>query len=329
MGKELRWRSAGIEWLRVLACAGIVAFHTDMPGAHFACNTLPAFAMVTIALAAGSSARRPWTEFAVGRTYRLLIPWVLWSTIYGSIQTAHALGHGLPPLSWATPWTLMAGASFQLWFLPFAWTASLLCGAVVRMLPAGPGASACAAWTGLGVASLFGAGYCLSRAPPHPPLEQWVFALPSIPLGMALATLERGRRGIMRGCGLLVAVLGACIGLQLAGGPQDLNMSYAEDIVACVAAALAPWPAAGRTMAWSELSFGIYLSHPLVWMLVYRFIPGKVSDLAWVRFAGTASTFAAAAALTAVLGSTGLGALVGLKKKGPSEVYLGRAKRRR
>ena len=280
-------RLAGVEWLRLIACLGIVAFHAQVPGGQIALGGLPAFTILTVALAVRSARGRRWLDFASARLRTLLAPWLFWSLFYAAISCyiAHEQGH--PVMSWIQPSTFLIGGFIHLWFLPFALVATLLVGAFAARGMGTDGTSSPAStlaylpWLILGAAMIPGATFALERGPIQPPIlgetwpapfEQYLSVIAGVPLGVALSLIPSGDpRGWGRLALFSALTIAVCVALIFTGH----NKIAIPDLVAVATCPIAwglPIRADERTLRWSRLSYGVYLLHPFFALIGYKFI---------------------------------------------------------
>jgi peptidoglycan/LPS O-acetylase OafA/YrhL len=290
-------RLAGVEWLRLIACLGIVAFHAQVPGGQIALGGLPAFTILTVALAIRSARGRRWLDFASARLRTLLAPWAFWSLFYAVISSyiAHTQGH--PTLSWIQPSNFLIGGFIHLWFLPFALVATLLVGAfAVRGKSndtGSPGPESGLAWLPwliLGVAMIPCATFALEHGPIQPPVlgetwpapfEQYLSVIAGVPLGVSLALIPAGDR---KGWGRLACfgalTIAVCATLIL----TSHNKIAIPDLIAVASCPIAwglPARAGERTLRWSRLSYGVYLLHPFFALIGYKFIMPHLGSLGY------------------------------------------------
>lgn len=172
--------------LRVLAMFDIASFHLTHEYMFLGIG-LPVFLLLTMSLGPSAKVAPDWRVVLERRVARLAGPWLFWNLallVFLSLREVH---HGRPPFGWAHPLMLLGGAQPHLWFLPFATVAGLFVAFVDRRTRRFE--STTVATLTLPLAAL------ASQVHPHipyiEPMSQWAFALPSLPLGLGLATLVR------------------------------------------------------------------------------------------------------------------------------------------
>ena len=258
-------KRAGIDALRVLGAAAIVWFHLHLPGDWIAMAALHVF----VILAVHFGADRPLSRHAS----RLLIPWALWSALYGLAKIAQALAHGTPILHEFAPFMLLTGPSVHLWFLPF--TFAVL--ALIARAPPLPG------WA---PPVLMLAVLGIMRLGPYPaPAAQWAHVLPAAVLGLWMAS----RNSPLIPLGLTAAAAAA---LWAAGFGRGIEQT-ALAALACLAAFVVPLPGHSGLRALAAMSFGVYLAHPLI--VAFLLEAGMVPSLALFGLAFGASLALSAA----------------------------------
>lgn len=268
-------RLAGVEWLRLIACLGIVAFHAQVPGGQAALGGLPAFAMLTVAFAARTARGRSWTSFAHARVQTLLLPWVFWSVVYAAMNAAMALKAGHPAFGWFEPSMWLTGPAIHLWFLPFAMIASLSIGGAVAGRGKGPGADRGAydwlGWLAAGAATMWLAAMVLDRDPKPPvPFEQYISVLSGIPLGVCLSKIPAGERSSWWRLGVFgVVASGVCVA-EMAFGFHAIALPDLVAVISCAIAWGIPAKAGPLTLKFSRLSYGVYLLHPIFALVAYK-----------------------------------------------------------
>ncbi|GAP33879.1 acyltransferase family protein [Piscinibacter sakaiensis] len=270
-------RRQDIELLRCVAAFGIVWFHTTPAGQDLAYGGLVAFVALSTLLAVRGEPLAGRDGLA-RRARRLLRPWALWFAIYLALNAA--LGRALLPSGTGPLTAVLAGPSIHLWYLPFVFV--LLCGLDWLRPRVDPRHLALAAG-GLAVAGLAGAPWWRpwTLAQPYPFL-QWadgaVPALAGVFLGLA-GRLAPGPRRL-----LLAALLGVA---ALVAPQPKVGIAFVVGLGAC--ALIASDRAAGRwridLTPLSSLSFGVYLAHSLVLVLLLRQLPLQGAALPLATFA--------------------------------------------
>jgi len=280
-------RRQDINLLRLLCALGIVWFHASAHGVALAYSALVALLVLSVMLGGSGSAPAASGGALRRRALRFLLPWLVWFGIYGGVNLLRG-GDFLPPGPglWLR---LMAGPSIHLWYLPFMFLC--LCGADVLKALAGARASA---WLGGGSALVLVASAAwwrpVSLGWPYP-LLQWADAAAPVALGLCLQQAAALPQRAL--AALKLAILGGAVATAFF---NPIGVSYAIGFAACLLIA------SGRTARWapvnlaplSDLSYGIYLSHALVFylLLTWAHLPGDLLP---------AAIFLVAAALVALL----------------------------
>jgi hypothetical protein len=250
---------AGPEVAKLLASFGIVMFHQHVPGERIGYAGLPVFTLLTAAFAARSAKGRDWGDYRAGRLRRLLLPWLAWSAFYVGVQCALAAYAGLPLLSWFTVSMLAMGTYPTLWYLPFAAVATLSIGRF--------GANGSSrAWLLVGMLAVPLASLLMRLEPPLP-APQWLFVAPAAILGVALARAPLGG-GATRELGAFVMAGTAGLAVAWACGLDALLLQYALGVPLAAVAWAAPTTAPRWLVAAGAATFGVYVLHPFVTMML-------------------------------------------------------------
>jgi len=255
--------------LRVAAIFEIVTFHaagSRVLGFGFG---LPCFLIFMTALAARKRDVQPLREFARTKLIGILRPWVFWFGVYAAVKTGAALFDGRPPLGWADWSTPLHGPVPHLWYLPFAAGALLAVNMIQRWVR--PWAdwvvvTTMVAWT-IGLTLV--ATALLDDPALGTPLRQWVFGMPSIPLGIAIG--RAFSTGSLKSRVRLLLPVAAALILALAlwhdlPGRATVIPRYA--IVGALTCLLFMRPLQIKlpVATLAKNTFGIYLLHPLFLM---------------------------------------------------------------
>lgn len=271
-------RNVALDYARLFAIFGIIVFHAHAPGASLGYTGLPFFLLLVTLFAIPTARRHSVAGFARARAWRLIVPWLIWSAIYGSLKTLDALLDERQIASEFEPWMLLTGPAEHLWFLPFAFVVGLALHALARSA-----SRLVLMGTGLSIAVL--GLWVLQGGPSEPPLAAWAFALPATGLGFFLSAEPRGWPVV------LMLVLAAWLA-GWTGGLFHLSVALAA-LWACLHAM------PGRLRApkgVADVVMTIYLAHPLV-----ASIQGRVStiptDSIWATLLTMAISFMMAVAV--------------------------------
>jgi len=287
-------RNAGLDLLRLAAALVIVLFHAKAPGGALMPAALGVFAAMLGLLAMAGADRGGFGALVRRRAGRLLRPFLLWATFYLGLRLVDAAAAQEPILPTLAGWFPPAGTMGPLWFLPFAFLASLAVAAARRAWPATarPLASLSLAAVGSGLWLL---GLDLESLPPG--IQVFLDYGPALFFGMALAAA--GAEPFWLG---LTALVAAALGLaaEAAGVAGGQQLYVAVPLIAV--ALLRPASGTGATRLAAELSMAVYLLHVFVLAVLLRVAPFELGSFA-LGLAG----FAAAAAIGLGLLRTPLG----------------------
>ena len=271
-----------IEGLRFLAALGIVWFHMQAPGQPYAYAALAVFLALTADLSAGALERGSLFGFWAKRFWRIAVPWVAWSAFYFAMRKATGLE---APEFWSDWRVFLIGPEIHLWFLPFVLIASMLVMIAQAWISLNGGINVLlAVFVALASVSLIlhhWAGF-------DAPFAQWTFALPPFLLGLVMAHARRSGQDWAE-----PAFLFATMGITLAAGASDglLQLLIAWPVLWVV------WRLPLRN-DWlprlGALAFGIYLIHPFLALVLFKFAPGLESTVAGVVILFAASALAVA-----------------------------------
>jgi len=194
------------------------------------------------------------------RARRLLRPWLIWSAVYAALKLAEVAVTGTPMRAEFNASMILTGPALHLWFLPFAFAASLWVYGLARLrqvLPV-PVQTLCAVLllAALALLSLH------QRGGLPVPMAQWVFAGPAVCLGSIFAllgtrTMQQAPAVGLVGVAMLISGPGGVLQIAVAGTVFALCTAY-------------PRPATPVSRWAAEAAMGVYLVHPLVLSLADR-----------------------------------------------------------
>ncbi|MDS9466425.1 acyltransferase family protein [Paracoccus sp. MBLB3053] len=226
-------RNGSIDYFRLVAAFGIVWFHSQAPFHRLAYLGLPFF-LILLGMPSGEGLRH--------RLRRLLVPFVIWSAVYGAVNTAQALSRGAPPFDWLQANMLLTGTALHLWFLPFACLVALL-GTLLR------------AQAPLLLAPILAALLVACFATPTmPPFGQWAFGI--VPALIGLAYFRLGSRA------LLSLTLSGAVLFALRDDPDNATIVWGSALAIFVTSIHLPSTWLSELCA--RLSLTVYLAHILV-----------------------------------------------------------------
>jgi len=254
----------GLRLVRTLAMLSIVAFHIDRRPLFGIAFGLISLQVVMCALAT----RRPRAPdiglFAKKRARRLLVPWVFWSGAYLLLELARALRWGDPLATHFKPWMWGSGGAYHLWFLPFAFVASLVVIGVQRLVQDGPRSASIALFAGLGAALVLLAAPLRSTLTPVAPFDCWIDGLPTLAFGLALGlTLARDDQR-ERQLGILCIALASAVPTLLEGtfpASAQLAERYAIGVPFVCLGLMVRIPESRTLALLASVNMGVYLVH--------------------------------------------------------------------
>lgn len=260
----------GVEWLRLVACVAVVAFHAQVPGYLYALGGLHVFAVFLAVFAIRSARLQGWASFARKRSRTLAVPWAFWTLFYAVFVALDHYRHGKEPFAWVHDGRWLEGPSIHLWFLPWALVTSWVLYPLARstrMVGWRPWlfitlvAIALVAWT--------------ADLPMPEPWAQWLSVLPGATLGIVLADDASRPFRVFISVGLAAMLLGlSLIGYEQTGIPLLVGLP------AAVLAFETRLATNARLLVWSHLALGVYLVHPLTMRLLHK----PFGDSPWLLF---------------------------------------------
>lgn len=227
-------RNGLTDYGRIVAALGIVWFGIQAPGQRIAYIALPFILVLLMA---------PSQNGLAGRARRILVPFLIWSVVFGILHTALAIKGNDPPLVWWTWNMVLFGTWDHLWILPFSFLACIFAPWLQH-----PIASLGAAWA----AALL---IVVRGTPETMPFEQWSFGV--IPVLVGIAYFAWGWRLA------LVTLLGSWLILHL-GRPSPDNITILLGTGLALACLSWRLPASNLSEWCARMSIWIYLAHPLV-----------------------------------------------------------------
>ncbi len=226
-------RNGLIDYGRFLAALGFVWFFSQAPGNRIAYLSVP-FLLVILTL--------PITGTVASKARRLLIPFAIWSLVFGIVQTALALKAHAPPLGWWEDYMILTGTWSHLWILPFAFLASVLAPWFQHPLAS------------LGTALVVALFMSIEGTPEAVPFGLWSFGI--LPILVGIAFFAWGWR-------LAVVTLLLSSAILFIGRPAPDNATILLGTALALLCMAIRLPATTTSDWCGRMSTWIILSHPL------------------------------------------------------------------
>lgn len=250
-----------VELLRLIAAFGIVVFHAgDVPGRLAAYSGLVIFVIFFLYFMPNPKKQPPYTILK-NRASRLILPWLFWSILYGTINI---LSKNIPCNYTSTiPGEILTGTSIHLWFLPFAFLISIPCIYLdsnfkrSKHLPDIMGI--------LSILALPALAYWGNISGELPiPFHQWRHALPAVFIGLFLRYNASNNKLKI----FTIAIILAAFHVDRIGG-NAYGIPYALGTLLCSLSIASKNIVPASITQYSGASYGIYLFHPILYTLAY------------------------------------------------------------
>jgi hypothetical protein len=246
-----------IELFRILSAFGIVWFHSHLGGGDIGYSGLVYFIILSLYLSGDG-------QNVIQRSKRLLVPWLFWTLFYGSvnlfrnepfINTSNGLIAGL-----------LTGSMIHLWYLPFIFFTLILFDEIKKNLTVLKiGYSAALIAFILLISVFLWRDFTNSLGTPW---AQYSHALPGVFIGAYFWAFNR-LASVFRIFIMLLLFLAALVNINMSG----VGISYTIGILLFFPIMLfSPWFNLNVDIRKiSGLSLGIYLLHPFIFMVLFKF----------------------------------------------------------
>ncbi|MGE3314802.1 MAG: acyltransferase [Planctomycetaceae bacterium] len=270
----------GFDLVRVFSAFNVVLFHVlAVRNGLWGRGSVIAFVMIAATLPAMRPDLGRFGKYTRRRAHRILLPWAVWSVVYGLIELTRYLHSGrLPGWTWSN---LLIGTSEHLWFFVYIFIASILLWGMLRVFRNVP---LTVAATGL---TLIAAPMIVINAhsPPFfdgtPPFGIWWRCFPAILLGISLGFAQRMGSKSKNSRSILFTGSVVLLAAAVSGATGSLTMmfSYGVPAILLPAAMLLPWKNGRFVDFVADVSMGIYATHPLMLLVVRHFWGDALSPL--------------------------------------------------
>jgi len=264
----------GLKIVRTLAMLSIIGHHIvwrPVLGIAFGVTSLQ---IVMCALQSRHVRPRPLGEVARRRARRLLLPWILWCVIYGLFEVMQALRWDQSVLGRFDSGCWFAGTSFHLWFLPFAFLASLIASRAPEAHKGHLQGLSALLFAALGAGLVLAAPILHRELEPMRPFSYWLDGAGTIAFGIAIGRLlSLPTQDERNPWFLLILMLGT---LPLLIGPELVQVTplyerYAVAVSLVTAGFLLRCRDYRILALLSTYNLGVYLVHMLVLRAMGRY----------------------------------------------------------
>ncbi|QDU72782.1 acyltransferase family protein [Mucisphaera calidilacus] len=270
----------GFDLIRVLAVIGIVTFHFGPDAlSTLGYSGLPAFIIMSFSLQSSSPRANNFAAITARRAQRLLVPWAAWSLIYAAV---YYWLHRHQPITLDIVWSdLFVGYSIHLWYLVFAFIATLILALIQTQTQGWRRRSTTLLLLALGgtAATLLALKNALGLHHLPAPWPQWLFGLPGLFFGAALGmTYHANDRQTRRYRATIVFfAIASTLFVLYAGNAHDA-LAYVIAIAAVYAALEIKLPPSPTLRYLASLTFGTYLAHYFVYLAILSCSRGQLTN---------------------------------------------------
>ena len=279
--------------MRFVAAFGIVWAHMQAPFSAEGYVALALFLILIGFLSVRSLARGGIRRFWLGRLIRFFLPWLVWSALFGGLLILRGGWANAVPVD---PFRLLIGPSIHLWFLPFVVLTSPLV-IVMQQRVNSVGQVWLVALGTVPAAVLAIRAHDSSGLPE--PIAQWAFATMPLFYGL-LSAVAHHRQATVAPMVFATLTCGiAYVGFDSPIAPFLFLAAVGFETLWRITVQMP------RLARLGELSFGIYLVHP-VFILVWYHFAGSDRPAAF----GAIAVFIASAMCTAILRLVPMGRVI-------------------
>lgn len=176
----------GLRIVRTLAMLSIIAHHISSRPVFGVAFGVTSLQIVMCALQSRQDRARPLMEVGRKRFTRLILPWLLWCGIYGCFEVSLALRWNQPVLHRFDSACWFAGTAFHLWFLPFAFVASILANRALKASEEHSRNLSILFFSALGAVLVLAAPIIHRELHPMRPFGYWIDGAGTIAFGVAI-----------------------------------------------------------------------------------------------------------------------------------------------
>lgn len=270
MGK----RNRNVEMLRVISAFGIVWFHSNgVIGVNIAYSGLAVFIMLSFAYLVMKTGKRTLGEVVLNRFNRLIVPWIIWSSIYLVLNIVKSQIKGEEGIGRLGYGVLITGTSIHLWYLPFAFIFTIIIDQYLKITSKFRDEIKLTINSILIVVSFVLGKGILQAEHINIPFPQWAWGIPAVFIGttIGLICLIKGKKKYIYS-GVLIALV-MLVGTIVSTKQHQLNVPYGIAILLTILSLMISDDS--QSKAWdvvkhlATMTFGVYLIHPLISSLLH------------------------------------------------------------
>jgi Acyltransferase family len=279
--------NALVDYARFLGAIAIIYFHLKLPSGQYGLTALSMFTTLAFYYLSSSTGGVSLGDSTLLRAKRIMIPWLVWSIIYGLLKVLDTWAYPHPLAEEFSWWMLLTGTAIHLWFLPYLFLSGTLALGVFKFIDLSK--LSILALSAAYVVLCLLASFVLQQGKVGVPFVQWLSVLPASVLGIVLSTRPLNSSHFLGFSALSFLTFAFQLSSGLTAGSIQLLISSLISIAA-LSFTLSRTPFS-RDLAKSSL--GVYLVHPLVASLLTRVVGLENQSLLLMTMTTAASLFLA------------------------------------
>lgn len=263
-------KSLGIELSRLYSAFFIVWFHGGGSLDAIALSGLVVFLLLVVFMTLKSLENKPIMTVLLNRAKRILVPWLFWSGLYLATKILHSMYMGEPISTKLKSYMFFTGGSLHLWFLPFSYLLVLICGVAFYLqkykyfLPI------------FILFTLFVFLYCPTAYLHYKsiPIPQVLFSIPSFFIAYIFYYTSARNVSIYYFATTIIGLLA----LDYIFLDNSMIYSYILGIAVFFASISVTNKCNNFILFLGSLTFGIYLTHPVMYSFVHKVINVQIEN---------------------------------------------------
>lgn len=280
-----------VELLRIISTFAILWFHSGYQNGR---DVAYAGLIVFLIFSAYFAMKSHTSTTLQGKAFRLMVPCMIWSLVYGAFYMA--LGAPIFPENYTAISKLLSTPSIHLWYLPFLF----FCILFIELIKKRINPSVLAVLSVLGLSTLLFTSPQWRSWEFMAPFGQYMHALPAVLAGVFFALCPKLKSALK--CSL-IGITCTSIFYVFSNNVEGIGIAYLVGIAAAFILLKegSGLPDSAAIFSVSKLSFGIYLVHPLVlivlmhfgigsvWLPILGFMASAMAVYLWFKLVGIAN----------------------------------------